>query len=282
MSVALVLAGGGVTGIAWETGVLLGLRDEGVDVVATADTVLGTSAGAAVGAQVLGGSTDLADLYERQLADDHQELTPELDVDALAEIFLQGMAEGLKGRELRRHIGALALAAPTVSEARRRAVIEWRLPSHDWPERRLLITAVDTGSGELTLFDAGGGVGLVDAVAASCAVPGVWPPVTIGDRRYMDGGVRSIACTDVVGDHDVIIVVAPLTGPAGSMLDGELAKVRAGGAAVEAITTDDEAGAAMGSNPLDPARRAPAARHGRRQGAGAADRIRRVVAGNGG
>ncbi|KOG91505.1 patatin, partial [Streptomyces varsoviensis] len=72
----------------------------------------------------------------------------------------------------------------------RRAVVERRLLSHEWPARRLLVTAVDAATGEFTAFDAASGVGIVDAVAASCAVPGVWPPVTIGAKRYIDGGVR--------------------------------------------------------------------------------------------
>ena len=80
---------------------------------------------------------------------------------------------------------------PTVSESVRREVIAQRLPSHGWPDRDLRITAIDIGTGELVAFDRASGVELVDAVAASCAVPGAWPPVTIGERRYMDGGVGS-------------------------------------------------------------------------------------------
>src|SRR6185437_2240482 len=63
---ALVLGGGGVAGIAWELGILLGLRDAGVDVT-DADRIVGTSAGAAVAAQVLSG-VPLEELYERQLS----------------------------------------------------------------------------------------------------------------------------------------------------------------------------------------------------------------------
>src|SRR5205814_3193186 len=88
-------------------------------------------------------------------------------------------------------LGALALAAQTMPEAKRRAIIESRLPSRVWPERRLIIVGVDASTGEIRCFDRSSGVELVDAVAASCAVPGVWPPVTIEGRRYIDGGVRS-------------------------------------------------------------------------------------------
>ena len=265
MQKALVLAGGGVTGIAWETGVLLGLRDEGCDVVADADTVIGTSAGSTVGAQVLSG-VDLEELYAAQLGDDHGEITPELDLQLLMTIFAELAGGRLPDQEGRARIGALALGADTVPEPVRRAVIERRLPSHEWPPQRLLVTAVDAVTGELAVFDAASGASLVDAVAASCAVPGVWPPVTIGGRRYVDGGVRSTANADLAAGHDAVLVVAPLTGPAAGTLDPELASLRAAGTTVAVVTSDDEAVAAMGPNPLDPAYRKAAAEHGRRQG----------------
>jgi NTE family protein len=266
---ALVLAGGGVTGIAWETGVLLGLRDEGIDLAGAADVVIGTSAGSAVGAQVLSG-TPLEDLYEAQLADEHHELTPDLDLELLMTIFAELAGGRLPDQDARARIGALALTADTVPEATRRAVIERRLPSHEWPTSRFLVTAVDAVTGELAVFDASSGVALVDAVAASCAVPGVWPPVTIGERRYVDGGVRSTANADLAAGCDEVVVVAPLSGPASGTLEPEIAALRAGGAAVTVIASDAEATAAMGMNPLDPSMRRPAAEHGRRQGREAA------------
>ena len=88
-------------------------------------------------------------------------------------------------------------------------MIAQRLPSHDWPDRDLRISAIDTATGELVTFDRSSGVGLVDAVAASCAVPGVWPPVTIGDRRYMDGGVGSSVNMALADDCDVVVVLVP-------------------------------------------------------------------------
>ena len=268
MQRAVVLAGGGVTGIAWETGVLLGLRDEGVDVLADADLVVGTSAGSTVAAQAL--AADLADLYDIQRADVHGELTPELDLQLLATIFAELAGGRLPDQAARARIGALALSATTVDEPTRRAVVAGRLPNHDWPERRLLVTAVDAVTGELAAFDAGSGVPLVDAVAASCAVPGVWPPVTIGERRYVDGGVRSTANADLASGHDVVVVLAPLTGPAAATLDPEVASLRSAGTTVVVVSADAAAGEAMGPNPLDPSYRRPAAEHGRRQGRAAA------------
>jgi NTE family protein len=271
---ALVLAGGGVTGIAWELGVLLGLQDAGVDAVGAASLVVGTSAGSAVGAQVLSG-VPLTSVYERQLEATHQELTPDLDFDGLVAIFGELAGGDRHDPALLRRLGAMALAATTVPEAERRAVIEARLPVHAWPAApRLLITAIDVVTGELVVFDRSSGVGLVDAVAASCAVPGVWPPVTIGDRRFMDGGVRSTANADLAGDAERVLVLAPMSGPTVAELDAEVAVLPG---RVLTVTADDEAAQAMGPNPLDPSRRADAARTGRRQGAAVAASVRELL-----
>ncbi|MGC0419804.1 patatin-like phospholipase family protein [Embleya sp. AB8] len=181
---ALVLGGGGLAGIAWETGVLAGLAAEGVDVT-DADLLLGTSAGSTVAAQVASG-LPIAALFERQVdpALQNEELTPTgMSVQELMEVWGKLMAEVQDPTELRRRVGEMALAAPTVPEAARRAVIEGRLPAHTWPDRRLLVVAVDANTGEPRVFAKESGVDLIDAVAASCAVPGIWPPVTIGDAR---------------------------------------------------------------------------------------------------
>jgi NTE family protein len=133
----------------------------------------------------------------------------------------------------------------------------------------LRITAVDAVTGERVLFDATTGVDLVDAVAASCAVPGVWPPVTIGARRYVDGGVHSPANADVAHGHGTVVVLAPLAGPAARVIDPELEVLRSE-ADVVVIVSDADAAEAMGPNPLDPSYRPPAAAAGRRQGRAAA------------
>lgn len=189
---ALVLGGGGVAGIAWETGVLAGLAEAGVHVT-RANHVIGTSAGAAVAYQLASG-LPLAELFQRQAdpALQNPELTPTgMTVGELLEYWGKLLAEFTDRTELRKQAGRLALSAETVSPAARREVIEGRLPVHAWPEWSLALVAVDTDSGEPRLFDRASGVGLVDAVAASCAVPGIWPAVTIDGARYMDGGIRS-------------------------------------------------------------------------------------------
>lgn len=273
MSTALVLGGGGVAGIAWELGVLHALAGAGVDLT-TADRIVGTSAGAAVGAQLCTGES-LDSLCARQLVPVEQsgELTVDSSLDALIEQFA-ACFEGAPGEvEIRRRLGAVALAAPTVDESARLAVIESRLSSHEWAERELLVTAVDANSGAFVVFDRNSGVPLVSAVAASCAVPGVWPPVSIGDTRYIDGGVRSGSNADLAAGCDVVVIVAPFPGGFGPTVEVEAAALREAGAVVEVIAADEQATTAFGTNVLDPATRAPSLAEGRRQGRLEASRI---------
>ena len=265
MSTALVLAGGGVTGIAWETGVLLGLRDGGIDLAADPGIIIGTSAGSTVGAQIALGH-DLEMMFARQMDENHGEISPWIDVDLLTTIFGMMSGGGTHDDSARREIGRLALSATTVDEATRRAVIAHRIGTDAWPGRDLLVTAIDAETGEFVTWGRSSGVSLVDAVASSCAVPGVWPCVSIQGRRYYDGGLRNSANACLAAGHDDVWVLAPLTGGASDAVDLELSELRAAGAHVRVINADSDAVAAMGPNSLDPRFRAVAAEHGRRQG----------------
>lgn len=276
MSIALILGGGGVTGIAWELGVLLGLEESGLSLASTCDIVVGTSAGSTVGAQVLSGRP-LSELYERQCADDHGEMLPTIDVDRLMEVFALLPDGGTHTDETRAHIGEIALGTPTVSESVRRAIIASRLPSHEWPSRPFLVTAIDAHTGEFTVFSRDSAVSLVDAVAASCAVPCVWPPVTIDGRRFYDGGLRSTTNTHLVTGHDKVVIIAPQTTGVSQVVRDEITELESHGSTVAMIHTDAAAIAAMGINSLEPSFRRASAEHGRRQGHDAASRLRDVL-----
>jgi NTE family protein len=272
---ALVLGGGGAAGVAWELGILSGLHDAGVD-VRDADIIIGTSAGSMVGAQIAGG-TDLESLFASQLApvEQSRERRAALDTTRMREAFTQAVAEaGSDPRAIRVRIGAYALAAPTVSEAERRAYIESWLPVQAWPQQRLLIVAVDTETGEEYIMDRASGVSLVDAVAASCAVPGIRPPVTIAGRRYMDGGVRSATNADLASGYDRVLILNPIGEAAnyfGAGIASEVAALEREGSRVLVIAPD--AASADVLNPLDPAARAPSAVAGRAQGRELADSV---------
>ncbi len=267
---ALVLGGGGVAGIAWMTGLLAGLADAGQDVTGAA-LIVGTSAGSAVAAQV-GSGLSLDDLFARQTdpALQAREISVELDMGKLAAEFTELLTGVGSAQEALRRVGAYALQADTVSEARRRAAVGSRLPSPEWPQRRILLVAVDADTGEMRVLDRRSGVNLTDAVAASCAVPGIWPPVTIEGRRYIDGGTRSNDNADLASGFREVVVVSPLgyDSPFQSPmpLRDVVARLRADGSAVTVISPDEASVGAMGTNPLDPATRLPSATAGRAQG----------------
>ncbi len=267
---ALVLGGGGVAGVAWELGILMGLYDSGVD-VRDADLIIGTSAGSVVGAQISSG-TDLETIFTSQLTpvEETKERKVEFDPVQMMEAFRQAVTgAGTDPIAIRARIGAYALTVPAVPEEERRAIIETRLPAHTWPQQRLLIVAVDTGTGEEFIMDRTSGVSLVDAISASCAVPGIWPPVTIAGHRYMDGGVRSATNADLAHGYDRILILNPLGANAnflGAGLDGEVAELEREGSQVLVIAPDSASATAIGLNPLDPETRQPSALAGRAQG----------------
>ena len=271
---ALVLGGGGITGIAWETGVLAGLAEAGLDLT-SADVIVGTSAGSVVGAQITG-DDGIADLYAEQLKDPTGEIAARIG----GGVLLRCLAAALWPRDERRsraRLGRAALAARTVPEAERLAVFERRLGSRAWPDRRLLVTAVDAESGEPVVFDRTSGVPLAAAVAASCAVPLVWPPVSIDGHRYVDGGARSVANADLATGCDRVVVLAPLT--AALRRSGRISRQLASlGPGVRSVVVSPDANArrAIGRNVLDPARRVAAARAGRAQAPHLVDQVRAV------
>jgi NTE family protein len=271
---ALVLGGGGVTGIAWETGLLAGLAEAGVDLT-SADVVVGTSAGSVVGAQILSG-VSVEDLYAEQVAEPKTEIAAKLGTTTLLRFAAAMLWPGGEERG-RARLGRAALKARTVPESERKAVIKQRLPADNWPERRLLVTAVDAETGELRVFDRDSGVALLEAVAASCAVPLVWPPISIDGRRYIDGGVRSITNADLAVGCDRVVVLAPATFALrrSGRIENQLASL---GSNIRSavISPDAEARKAIGSNVLDPARRVASARAGRAQSAAVAESVAAV------
>ncbi|SEP23330.1 patatin-like phospholipase family protein [Trujillonella endophytica] len=273
---ALVLGGGGIAGVAWEIGLLAGLASHGVH-ARRADLVVGTSAGSVTGALLRGGR-DLAELYAEQLAPvPDGEPAVEFDVLTLMTAIGAALAGTAGEQDARARVGEFALAADTVPEADRRSAIASRIGDPPWPAQRLVVTAVDTADGAFVAFDADAGVSVLDAVTASCAVPGLWPPITLGGRRYMDGGMRSATNADLASGFDRVLVVAPVDGSAVNALGpgfaAELDGLRRTGE-VHVVVADDASRAAFGTNPLDPRTREPSARAGRAQADAVAAQVR--------
>ncbi|GAA3783979.1 patatin-like phospholipase family protein [Streptomyces coacervatus] len=265
---ALVLGGGGVGGIGWLAGMVYGLSEAGVE-LGDADVVFGTSAGSAVAAQLLALRTPQElprELYERQLADPEGEIPARLGTGVMAR-FVWAALTSRTPEAYGRKVGRMALAARTPTEAARRAAIESRLVSPQWPDGPLRIAAVDTATGTLRVFDKDSGVPLADAVAASCAVPGVWPTWPIEGRRWTDGGVYSPANAHLASGYERVVVLAPIASGGGPLASpaaqgGRLAEQ---GARVAVVTPSEAAKDAIGRNALDPSVRAAAARAGREQ-----------------
>jgi NTE family protein len=260
VSSALVLGGGGITGIAWEVGVLAGLRQAGTDRTG-ADLIVGTSAGSVVGTHIAAG-VDLEKMVAEQRMAPVDDF-PAVDMGPVMQAFAIMADRQLDPRTARAKVGALALAAQVVDEETQIARFESGLPGAEWPDRRLIITGVDAETGEAVTWDRTSGVPLVRAIAASCAVPCVFPPITINGRRYMDGGVRSGTNADLATGADEIIVVAPMAAFAPPV---ELAALREH-ARVTLIQPDAAALEAIGPNVLDPSRRTLALEAGLLQGA---------------
>lgn len=277
----LVLGCGGVTGLAWEIGLLAGLARHGIE-LADADLIIGCSAGSVAGAQLARGvpPEQLLTAQRDAEAAAREQFRPysQRDADDKNRVLYEKTGGDLA--QARQRIGAYARRSATPTLAERRAIIAARLSGVDWPLRPFRVVAVDAHSGEGRSFGAGDDVDFVDAIAASCAVPGTWPAVPIGDALYMDGGIRSMTNADMAAGFRQVIVLAPLGYRDGNPVSGhlrrELRDLEAAGAQVLALLPDAASVAAIGDNVLDPARRAQSADTGFRQAETLADAVQRI------
>ncbi|WP_082590372.1 patatin-like phospholipase family protein [Agromyces sp. Soil535] len=286
---ALVLGGGGSTGNAWLIGVIAGLFDAGLDVT-TADLTIGTSAGSTAAAQIAGATPTellaaiLAIAPQQRtglVGSDHARVASRPTTDHL-ERMKKIIASAEDAADMRRRMGAAALEMDAASDGswptQWRGTVAARLPSQRWPQRTVLITAVDAHTGDPVMFDRHSGVDLVDAVAASCAGGGL--PYRIGDDRYIDGGYRSNAeNADLAAGYERVLVLSPLGGRTllplnwGMQLAAQVDELRAGGSWVETIFPDSSSEHMFGANAMDLSLRPPAARAGYDQGRALAEQL---------
>jgi NTE family protein len=259
---ALVLGGGGALGVAWETGLLAGLREAGVD-PAAADLVVGTSAGSIVGTYIAADKLDEGLQQQAQGADPEiAAVIAEADISTTIQLFAYWAGLPEVTQSSMAEVGARALAATTAPEEMWTAYFEDVVPVNEWPDKPLKLTAVDTGTGAFRVWDRDSGVPLHLAVASSCSVPGLFPPVTIGGARYTDGGVRSGTSADLAAGFDSVLIIAPI----GAGKDGidpllgrtaraEAEALRAAGSRVELVFPDAASMDAVGINRMDSSRR---------------------------
>ena len=284
---ALVLGGGGSTGNAWLIGVIAGLFDAGLDVT-EADLVIGTSAGATAAAQIAGATA--TELLAAILAAAPQQPTGPVGSDG-GRVPIRPAANHMErtskiiaaaedAADMRRRMGAAALDMEAASDGsgqtRWRATVAARLPSQRWPQRTVLVTAVDAHTGEPVVFDRHSGVDLADAVAASCA-SGF--PYRIGDSRYIDGGYRRNENADLAAGYGRVLVLSPFGGRTrtplewGMHLAAQVDELRARGSRVETIFPDSNLEHMFGANAMDLSLRPPAARAGYDQGRALAEQL---------
>ena len=284
---ALVLGGGGSTGNAWLLGVIAGLFDAGLD-VSTADLTIGTSAGSTAAAQIAGATpTELlaailaaAPRQRTAPVGSHSGRVPIRPVTDHMERTSKIIAAAEDAADMRRRMGAAALDMDAASDGswqtQWRATVAARLPSQRWPQRRMLITAVDAHTGEPVVFDRHSGVDLADAVAASCA-SGL--PYRIGDNRYIDGGYRRNENADLAAGYGRVLVLSPFGGRTrtplgwGMHLAAQVDELGTHGSSVEPVFPDSNSEHMFGADAMDPSLRPPAARAGDDQGRALAEQL---------
>lgn len=278
---ALVLGGGGPVGRAWESGLAAGLLAHGIDLAGT-DLIIGTSAGAIVGAEIA-------------LGLDLESIGPAVDLPGKAKSSVgtqQNSGAMRSGASLRselgrKSVGLLALSAQTITEEASLARLTFApLRGREWPTN-FWATSISTHTGQLQIWNAASSIPLERAVASSSALPGVWPPITIGEERYMDGGVRSMLNADLAAGHTRVLIVscfaltasdnvnAPSATISRSARD-EIETLQNSGSAVEVITPDDNflALTSNGTKMLDNSLVPAVYEAGKRQAQDEIDRIR--------
>lgn len=296
--VGLVLGGGGIVGQAYHGAVLAALHDAlGWD-AREAEVVVGTSAGAASGAELRAGlcGADMAARRDGSAFSGEGErllraLGPppqvpvhevDVDVDAARAAFRRvlGSAAIRPGGVRPGVLLSLALSPGRLSAAWLEQQVHWLHGGHRWPARAFWTCALELERGARVVFGRAGAplARLGDAVAASCAIPGVFAPVRVGERSYVDGGGWSPTNADVLAGLglDLVVVVSPMTALPGAvrdrrdwwmrtacrrMLMAELARVRARGTPVALIEPDagdlECMGRLVGCDVLDEGRCAP-------------------------
>lgn len=209
---ALVLGGGGVWFIAWQTGYLRTLMKLGLD-FALAQRVVGTSAGSVMASVVTGRRLSAFATAISGLAKAPHIVAALAPASSLTESQNRALDMFRSATDADtdtiRAIGYAALAANTPSATTLARNITVLLAMRRWPSAALQITCVDTYTGERCVIGADDAVPLARAVAASSAVPGIFPPQPVGDRRCMDGGVSGSGThTDLVAGAKRALVIS--------------------------------------------------------------------------
>lgn len=287
MTKALVLSGGGAVGVAWQIGLAAGLARGGVT-LREADFITGTSAGSVVGARIASGG-DLEMMVgfyramgQQQAVSETPRVGPsEEQLSVLMDHIADIMAADGTPEQRRAALGRFALAARAAPEE---AIVAPFADLKDtvWPANFHCPT-IDAETGDLIVWDANSGVRLDRGIASSCCVPGLFAPVTINGRRYIDGGFRSGANADLAKGHKRVLIIslarkAMEGGPFARLgfaaqLDLEIQDLHNNGSEVLLFEADAASMNAVGANTMDQSAAPGALEAGLRQGQTEASRL---------
>ena len=168
----LFLGGGGTVGVAWENGVLTGLREAGALEPTAANLVVGTSAGSIVGAEIALGRDPSEAIDRHEPLADRPADPPSLTEGPFAEIIGLMMSGAGRTPEGAAEIGRLAVAADTaLTTDQFLDRFRHMIGTDGWPSIDLRPTAADCGTGRPRIWTADDGIELWRAVASSCAIP---------------------------------------------------------------------------------------------------------------
>lgn len=287
----LVIGAGGVSGLAWSAATLVALEEATGWDPRDATLMLGTSQGSLLTSLLAAGigTADLLGWYRRQLPDTHPLRAKPAQARTKASRRIAKPRPGspmlLRHAVGRDRIPALAVLAGLLPEgtssldaflAPLTALVDDKARVAD---RATRVVAVDYDTGRRVCFGAPEAptVSIVEAVRASCTVPGSFPPVRIDGRRYVDGGVHSTTNADLLVDADLdeVVVLAPMAGPAATLLPrspadtvsrvlghtatrqlkSEVRRLTDAGIRVHVLSPSAPDRAVMGANPLDSHRR---------------------------
>jgi NTE family protein len=283
---ALVLGGGGPVGEAWESGVIAGLADKGV-YLSRMDRIIGTSAGAVVGARLAMGMTP-EQLIQQSLTRFEgappaptQKPPPPPDLSFLVSQLEELNAGRTTEQSVGIEVGKWALNVhPIATESEFVASFWRRFPKKRWPSGAYECVSVNAADGFLRVWNGSSGVPLALAVASSCALPGLFAPVEIDGQPYMDGGARSATNADLARGSKTAIVMVPTAGinhPLATLsvprLDVEVGMLRKSGCRVALILPDSSSTRAFGQIGAEENRNAAAMDAGRIEGHAKANEI---------
>jgi NTE family protein len=277
---AIILGGGGRYGNSWELGYLFGLEKAGIS-IRNADVIVGTSAGSKVGT-LLSSDLNWKEIWEEQIEKASNEDSPisNEDMNKLFKEYNEIALKSVSPKDWVIKMGEISLKTPNIQdETSRISDIGKDLGSIKpvWPEQlRIIVTNLERS--ERIVLSKDSNVDILEALAASTALPGVWRPVNIKGNYYYDGGSYSMENPDVVKDADIMLILStdlPIATP--YKLDELIQKQENNGVKTKLIKPANEVREVLKSfnfNTMDQKLRPLTALAGVRQGEKDAEQIR--------